>query len=189
MPADRAEPAPEPTSHAPGEADGGAAAPRKERQSLGPLRMVAPRWPIRGGWRWRAGADRHRQHHGGVPYGFRQVVDKGFARGSDPATINHWFLLLAGAGGGAGHRHGGALLQRIWLGERVVADIRLAVQRNLLRQPPSFFEANSPKEIASRMTADTALIEQVVGTTVSVALRNSSRPSWASASCSSWRPN
>jgi ATP-binding cassette subfamily B protein len=59
-----------------------------------------------------------------------------------------------------------------WLGERVVADIRLAVQRNLLRQPPSFFEENSPKEISSRMTADTALIEQVVGTTVSVALRN-----------------
>jgi len=59
-----------------------------------------------------------------------------------------------------------------WLGERVVADIRLAVQKNLLRLPPSFFEANSPKEISSRLTADTALIEQVVGTTVSVALRN-----------------
>ena len=59
-----------------------------------------------------------------------------------------------------------------WLGERVVADIRLGVQRNLLRLAPSFFEENSPKEISSRMTADTALIEQVVGTTVSVALRN-----------------
>ena len=59
-----------------------------------------------------------------------------------------------------------------WLGERVVADIRLAVQANLLRLAPGFFEENSPKEISSRMTADTALIEQVVGTTVSVALRN-----------------
>ena len=59
-----------------------------------------------------------------------------------------------------------------WLGERVVADIRLAVHRNLLRLAPAFYEENSPKEISSRMTSDTALIEQVVGTTVSVALRN-----------------
>lgn len=59
-----------------------------------------------------------------------------------------------------------------WLGERVVADIRLAVQKNLLRLAPGFFEENRPSEIASRMTSDTAIIEQVVGTTVSVALRN-----------------
>src|SRR3546814_14495674 len=59
-----------------------------------------------------------------------------------------------------------------WLGERTVADIRQAVQRNLLRLAPGFFEENRPSEIASRMTSDTAIIEQVVGTTVSVALRN-----------------
>ena len=54
----------------------------------------------------------------------------------------------------------------------MVADIRLAVQNNLLRLAPGFFEENRPSEIASRMTSDTAVIEQVVGTTVSVALRN-----------------
>jgi ATP-binding cassette subfamily B protein len=59
-----------------------------------------------------------------------------------------------------------------WLGERVVADIRLAVQSNLLRLSPGFFEENAPSEISSRMTADTAQIEHVVGTTISVALRN-----------------
>jgi ATP-binding cassette, subfamily B, bacterial len=59
-----------------------------------------------------------------------------------------------------------------WMGERVVADVRTAVQQNLLRLAPSFFEENRPSEIASRLTADTAIIEQVVGTTVSVALRN-----------------
>ena len=59
------------------------------------------------------------------------------------------------------------------MGERVVANIRLKVQENLLRQSPSFYEENSPKEISSRMTSDTAIIETVVGTTVSVALRNS----------------
>ena len=46
------------------------------------------------------------------------------------------------------------------------------MQENLLRLSPSFFEENSPKEISSRMTSDTAIIEQIVGTTVSVALRN-----------------
>jgi ATP-binding cassette subfamily B protein len=50
--------------------------------------------------------------------------------------------------------------------------VRNAVQRNLLRLAPSFFEENRPSEIASRLTADTTIIEQVVGTTVSVALRN-----------------
>ena len=60
-----------------------------------------------------------------------------------------------------------------WLGERTVADIRLAVHRNLLRQSPRFFEENRPAEITSRITVDTTIIEQVVGTTVSVALRNS----------------
>jgi ATP-binding cassette, subfamily B, bacterial len=59
-----------------------------------------------------------------------------------------------------------------WLGERVVADLREAVQANLLRLAPSFFEENRPAEIASRLTSDTAIVEQVVGTTVSVALRN-----------------
>jgi len=59
-----------------------------------------------------------------------------------------------------------------WVGERVVADIRLAVQKNLLRLPPSFFESNSPREISSRLTSDTTLIEQAVGSTTSIALRN-----------------
>src|SRR3569833_2229126 len=59
-----------------------------------------------------------------------------------------------------------------WLGERTVADIRLAVHRNLLRLSPGFFEENRPAEITSRITVDTTIIEQVVGTTVSIALRN-----------------
>ncbi len=107
-----------------------------------------------------------------IPYLFRQVIDRGFSRGSDPAVIDHLFLQVLGLllvlALGTAMR----FYQVSWLGERVVADVRLAVQRNLLRLPPSFFEANSPSEISSRMTADTALIEQVVGTTVSVALRN-----------------
>ena len=107
-----------------------------------------------------------------IPWEFRQIIDKGFSRGSDPGLIDRWFvtliLIVTILALGTAVR----FYTVSWLGERVVADIRLAVQRNLLRLAPGFFEENSPKEISSRMTADTALIEQVAGTTVSVALRN-----------------
>ncbi|WP_367348168.1 ABC transporter transmembrane domain-containing protein [Sphingobium yanoikuyae] len=104
-----------------------------------------------------------------IPSGFRLVIDKGFTGGGD---ISRWFeylfllvVILALAS---------ALRFYFvsWLGERVVADIRSATQANLLRQAPAYFEENRPSEIASRMTADTAIIDQVVGSTVSVALRN-----------------
>lgn len=107
-----------------------------------------------------------------IPSGFRLIIDKGFAAGADTTELGRWFqylllIVLVLAIGTACRFYFVS-----WLGERVVADIRLRVQANLLRLPPSFFETNSPKEISSRMTSDTAIIEQVVGTTVSVALRN-----------------
>ena len=107
-----------------------------------------------------------------IPAGFRLIIDRGFAQGSDPAEIGRWFryllfiVLVLAVGTGTRYYFVSTL------GERVVADIRLAVQRSLLRQSPGFFEENSPSEISSRMTADTAQIEHVVGTTISVALRN-----------------
>ena len=107
-----------------------------------------------------------------IPAGFRLIIDRGFTQGSDPAEIGRWFryllfiVMILAVGTGARFYFVSTL------GERVVADIRLAVQRNLLRQSPGFFEENSPSEISSRMTADTAQIEHVVGTTISVALRN-----------------
>ena len=107
-----------------------------------------------------------------IPSAFKLIIDRGFVAGTDPAEIGRWFrylfLIVAVLALGTASR----FYFVSWLGERVVADIRLAVQRNLLRLSPGFFEENSPSEIASRMTADTAQIEHVVGTTISVALRN-----------------
>ena len=106
-----------------------------------------------------------------IPSAFRLIIDRGFASAAG-GEIGRWFqyLLLI------------VVVMAIatafrfyfvsWLGERVVADLREAVQRNLLRLAPRFFEENRPSEIASRLTADTTIIEQVVGTTFSVALRN-----------------
>ncbi|MBF9150751.1 ABC transporter transmembrane domain-containing protein [Novosphingobium jiangmenense] len=151
-----------------------AAEPAPKAKTLGPLRMI-----------WREALKYPRQllfaalallttsaATIAIPARFKAIIDKAFGPGADPSTINSSFqyllMIVLVLGVGTACR----FYFVSWLGERVVADIRLRVQENLLRLPPSFFETNSPKEISSRMTSDTAIIEQVVGTTVSVALRN-----------------
>jgi ATP-binding cassette subfamily B protein len=59
-----------------------------------------------------------------------------------------------------------------WLGERVVADVRKAVFDNVLRLSPQFFEITRTGEVLSRMTADTTLIQTVIGSSASLAMRN-----------------
>lgn len=105
-----------------------------------------------------------------IPSGFKRVIDKGFVAGGGDITpyFHYLFMIVVVLALATASRY----YFVSWLGERVVADIRTAVQANLLRLAPAFFEENRPSEIASRLTADTAVIEQVVGTTVSVALRN-----------------
>lgn len=107
-----------------------------------------------------------------IPAGFKLIIDRGFGAGGSTDNVARWFQYLLMIVVVLAIATAFRFYFVSWLGERVVADIRLKVQQNLLRLAPGFFEENSPKEISSRMTADTALIEQVVGTTVSVALRN-----------------
>lgn len=59
-----------------------------------------------------------------------------------------------------------------WIGERVSADLRQAVFDHLIRLHPGFFETNQPTEIQSRITTDTTLLQTVIGSSVSIALRN-----------------
>jgi ATP-binding cassette subfamily B protein len=109
----------------------------------------------------------------GVPYAFKLIIDKGFAHGAGSNhDIARWFEYLLLLVGVLAIATAVRYYSVSWLGERTVADIRLAVHRNLLRLSPGFFEENRPAEITSRITVDTTIIEQVVGTTVSVALRN-----------------
>ena len=105
-----------------------------------------------------------------LPNAIRMIVDRGFGDGGE---IDRWFTYLLWLVGVFGVATAVRFYYVSWLGERVVADIRAKVYDNLLRLSPGFFEENSPKEISSRMTADTSIIEVVVGTTISVALRNS----------------
>jgi ATP-binding cassette subfamily B protein len=145
----------------------------KERRRMGDLSMVwhhATRYPGRIALAWTALAVTSAATIA-IPYGFKRVIDRGFGPGAsgDIAEAFHYLLMIVVV-------LAVATAVRFyfvsWLGERVVADLRAAVQTNLLRLSPRFFEENRPSEIASRLTSDTALIENVVGSTVSVALRN-----------------
>jgi ATP-binding cassette, subfamily B, bacterial len=151
---------------------GEAAAPRS--RSLAPLRMVfstAAQYPREIGLALLALVITAAATLA-IPWRFKVIIDDAFvgtASTDDIATAFQYLLMIVVilAIGTAMRFYFVS-----WLGERVVADIRLKVQRNLLRLSPGFYEENSPKEISSRMTSDTAIIETVVGTTVSVALRN-----------------
>ena len=106
-----------------------------------------------------------------IPDGFRRVIDRGFTAdggGHIGPYFNYLFAMVVVLALATACRFYFVSM----LGEKVIADIRVAVHENLLRLEPRFFEENRPSEIASRVTSDTAVIEIVVGSTVSVALRN-----------------
>ncbi len=105
-----------------------------------------------------------------IPDGFRRLIDRGFAAGSGEIgpLFNYLLAMVIVLAVATALRFYFVSM----LGERVVADVRTAVHDNMLRLEPRFFEENRPSEIASRITADTAVIELVVGATVSQALRN-----------------
>ena len=108
-----------------------------------------------------------------IPYGFKRVIDRGFGTaGASQAAVADSFRYLLVIVIVLAIATGLRFYFVSWIGERTVADLRRAVQRNLLTLAPRFFEENRPSEIASRLTADTAILEQVVGSSVSIALRN-----------------
>lgn len=105
-----------------------------------------------------------------LPMAVRRVVDN-FGT-EDGAVLNQYFLAALGIAGllaiGTGLRY--ALVTR--LGERVVADIRKAVFDRVIGMSPAFFENIMTGEVLSRITTDTTLILSVIGSSVSIALRN-----------------
>jgi ATP-binding cassette, subfamily B, bacterial len=107
-----------------------------------------------------------------IPRTFKQIVDHGFAAGADTSRIGVYFQGLLAVVAVLSVATAVRFFFVSWVAERTVADLRVAVHRNLLRLPPRWFEENRPSEIASRLTSDTAIVEQVVGSTVSIALRN-----------------
>lgn len=106
-----------------------------------------------------------------IGQGLRLVIDQGLQEGSGELlehSILVFSVLVLGLTIGTFVR----FYFVSWLGERVSADIRLAVFRRLIRLHPAFFEENLPTEIQSRITTDTTLLQTVIGSSVSIALRN-----------------
>ncbi len=100
----------------------------------------------------------------------RRVIDHGF--GSEQALIDQYFLALLGVVTVLAAATFARYYLVTWLGERIVADIRGTVYGHVIGLSPSFFETMRTGEVLSRLTADTTLIQAVVGSTASIALRN-----------------
>jgi len=110
-----------------------------------------------------------------IPAAFKQMIDLGFGARAGAHSIKHvdaTFLALFGVAAVLGVATAARFYMVSWLGERVTADIRSAVYRHVVHQSPEFFETTQSGEVLSRLTTDTTLIQAVVGTSISLALRN-----------------
>jgi len=106
-----------------------------------------------------------------IPQAMGDIVDKEFTT-QKAELVNDYFLILVAI----------VIIMAVatsfrfyfvtWIGERVVADIRKAVYERLITLSPEFFEENRPGEIVSRLTADTTLVQSIVGSSVSIWIRN-----------------
>ena len=107
----------------------------------------------------------------GMGQGMRVLVDQGFAAG-DSSLLDRALLVLLGVIVLMAISTYGRFYLVSWVGERVVADVRRAVYNHILTLSPGFFETTKTGEILSRLTTDTTVLQVVVGSSVSIALRN-----------------
>ena len=109
------------------------------------------------------------------PLALKSLIDQGVVA-ADPAgrllALQGHFLALFAVGAALGGFSALRFYMVSWLGERVTADLRNAVYRHVVRQSPAFFESNASGEVLSRLTTDTTLVQTVVGSSLSMGLRN-----------------
>jgi ATP-binding cassette subfamily B protein len=106
-----------------------------------------------------------------LPAMLRELIDKGFSAAQIQA-ISHYSLLFLLVAGVVGVASATRYYFVTWIGERVTADIRKAVYDHVLDLTPAFFENTRTGEVLSRLTADTTLVQTVIGSSASVAIRN-----------------
>jgi len=107
-----------------------------------------------------------------VPIAVRNVIDLGFST-ADAEMVDQYFWYLLGAVLLLGVFGAARQYYVTWLGERVVADLRDAVYRHVIRMDPAFYEMTKIGEVLSRLTADTTLIQSISGVGLSIILRSS----------------
>ncbi len=107
-----------------------------------------------------------------MPVAVRNMVDSGFFV-ENPEITSQYFLTLMGLVVLIAVFSATRFYLVMWLGERIVADIRCKVYGHMLNMSPIFFETTRTGEVLSRLTADTTLVQSVVGSGFSIALRSS----------------
>ena len=109
------------------------------------------------------------------PLALKSLIDEGFVAADPGARVmalrDHFFALFA-VGVALGVFSAARFYMVSWLGERVTADVRNAVYAHVVRQSPQFFESAQTGEVLSRLTTDTTLVQTVVGSSLSMGLRN-----------------
>ena len=109
------------------------------------------------------------------PLALRSLIDGGLVttdKGAQVMALRNHFFALFGVAVALGIFSAARFYTVSWLGERVTADIRNAVYSHVLRQSPQFFETTQTGEVLSRLSADTTLVQTVVGSSLSMGLRN-----------------
>ena len=116
-----------------------------------------------------------------IPIAFRFLIDRGFSLpDADPLTqsidmsqVNSVFIMLFLLAVLLAAATALRFYLVSWLGDRITADIRTAVYSNVLRQDLNFFETLQTGEVLSRLSSDTTLIQSLIGSSISMGLRNS----------------
>ncbi|MEI8265393.1 MAG: ABC transporter transmembrane domain-containing protein [Betaproteobacteria bacterium] len=110
-----------------------------------------------------------------LPVALKSLIDQGFIA-ADPGervmALRQHFLALFAVGAAMGLFSALRFYMVTWLGERITADLRDAVYAHVVRQSPEFFETTQTGEVLSRLTTDTTLVQTVVGSSLSMGLRN-----------------
>jgi len=107
-----------------------------------------------------------------MPIAVRFMIDNGFST-EDANSIDRYFLAMLVVAIVLGLASAMRFYFVSWIGERVTADLRAAVYNHITTLSPAFFEMTRTGEVLSRLTADVTLIKTVVGSSASIALRNS----------------
>ena len=106
------------------------------------------------------------------PWAMRRLIDDGLMAQASSAALATGFLELLAVAVALAFFSAARYYMVSWLGERITADLRQAVYAHVLRQSPSFFEVTQSGEVLSRLTNDTTLVQTVVGSSLSMGLRN-----------------
>jgi ATP-binding cassette subfamily B protein len=106
------------------------------------------------------------------PWVLKQLIDQGLSSQSSAQALAWHFVGLFGVAAALAVFSAARFYMVSWLGERITTDVRNAVYAHVLQQSPTFFETTQSGEVLSRLTNDATLVQTVVGSSLSMGLRN-----------------